>query len=247
VGGREERAAKTKKGMGMAFCNFKALEGLTLKEVEASITRYSRLSGPWLSQFDTFFCLTRSTATPQERITDLLDIVRGSGWNMNRQGQCSYITQSVKTGVISKAQVQDFWRVVDDLPDLQLRDFPGAAPEILRRIEASLDRIRRTICAWHSCAGTVCFVTKVILMFNWGQSPAFDTRVRSVLKLGNYMSTDELMQSLVEIGSWIGKFEADNGVQLDEFSTSIMNRECGRSLHPLPLGRSFDMLLFSLA
>jgi hypothetical protein len=61
------------------------------------------------------------------------------------------------------------------------------------------------------------------------------------------MSTDELMQSLVEIGSWIGKFEADNGVQLDEFSTSIMNRECGRSLHPLPLGRSFDMLLFSLA
>lgn len=165
---------------------------------------------------------------------------------LNRQGQCSNITQGVKTGGISQAQLQDFWRVVDDLPNLQLRDFPGAAKDILRRIEASLDRIRETLCAWHSCAGTVCFLTKVILMFNWGQSPAFDTRVRSVLKLRNHMSADELMRSLVEIGSWIGKFESANRVQLDEFSTSIMNRECGTSLLPLPLGRSFDMLLFSL-
>jgi hypothetical protein len=60
------------------------------------------------------------------------------------------------------------------------------------------------------------------------------------------MSTPELMQVLAEIGSWIGKFEANNGVLLDEFSTSVMNRECGRSLHSLPLGRSFDMMLFSL-
>jgi hypothetical protein len=230
----------------MAVCDFKVLEGLTLREVENSITRYSRLSGPWLSQFDTFFWVTRSTTTPRERITELLDIVRGNGWNMNRQGQCAHITQGVTTGVISKTQLQDFWILVDGLPDLHLRDLPNAAPKTLRRIETSLDGIRQTICAWHPCAGTVCFLTKVILMFNWGQSPAFDTRVRSVLKLRHCMSTPELMQVLAEIGSWIGKFEANNGVLLDEFSTSVMNRECGRSLHSLPLGRSFDMMLFSL-
>jgi hypothetical protein len=230
----------------MDICDFKSLDKLTLKEVDAAITRYSRLSGPWLSQFDTFFGVTRHTAAPKERITGLLDIVRYNKWNMNRQGQCEAITQGVKTGAISKAQLQDFWRLVDDLPDLHLRDFPRAAPEVRRRIEATLESIRRTIRDWHSSAGTVCFVTKVILMFNWGQSPAFDTRVRSVLNLGCYLSTGELMQALVDMGSWIGKFESDNGVLLDEFATNVMNREYGRSLHPLPLGRSLDMLLFSL-
>ena len=232
--------------MGMAVCDFRALQKLTLKQVEASITRYSSLYGPWLSQFDTFFGITRSTATPEARITELLDIVRGGGWNMNRQGQCAHITQSVKGGVISNTQLKNFWRVVDDLPGLSLRDLPDAAPVVLKGIETSLDNIRRTISGWHSSAGTVCFVTKVILMFNWGQSPAFDSRVRSVLEIAHYISTDKLMQALIEIGYWIRKFESDNGVLLDEFSTNVMNRACGRSLHPLPLGRSFDMLLFSL-
>ncbi len=232
--------------MGMAVCDFRALQKLTLKQVEASITRYSSLYAPWLSQFDTFFGLTRSTASPEARITELLDIVRGSGWNMNRQGQCTHITQSVKGGVISNTQLKNFWRVVDDLQGLSLRDLPGAPPVVLKRIESSLHNIRNTISGWHSSAGTVCFFTKVILMFNWGQSPAFDSRVRSVLKLGHHMSTEELMKSLVEIGSWIGKYESGNGVLLDEFSTNVMNRACGRSLHPLPLGRSVDMLLFSL-
>jgi hypothetical protein len=230
----------------MAVCDFRALQKLTLKEVEASITRYSSQSGPWLSQFDTFYWVTRSTSSPETRITELLNMVRGSGWNMNRQGQCAHITQSVRRGIITKAQLNDFWNMVDDLPGIHLRDLPGAAPAVLKRIEASLVKIRGTIGGWHACAGTVCFVTKVILMFNWGQSPAFDRRVRSVLKLGHCMTTDELMQALIEIGTWISKFESDNGVLLDEFSTNVMNRACGRSLHLLPLGRSFDMLLFSL-
>jgi len=230
----------------MAVCDFEALQKITLKEVEASIIRYTSQNGPWLGQFDTFYGMTRSTATPEARITELLDIVRGSGWNMNRQGQCAHIIQSVKAETISKVKLQDFWKMVDNLPDLNLRDLPGAAPVVLKQIEALVDNIRRTICGWHSCAGTVCFVTKVILMFNWGQSPAFDSRVRAVLKLGHYMSTDKLVQALAEIGSWIRNFEFDNEVLLDEFSTNVMNRTCGRSLRPLPLGRSFDMLLFSL-
>lgn len=232
--------------MGMAVCDFEDLQKITLKEVEASIIRYTSQNGPWLGQFDTFYGITRPTATPEDRITKLLDIVRGSGWNMNRQGQCAHIIQSVKAETISKVQLQDFWKMVDNLRYLNLRDLPGVAPVVLKQIEASVDNIRRTICGWHSCAGTVCFVTKVILMFNWGQSPAFDSRIRSVLKLGHYMSTDKLVQALVEIGSWIRNFEFDNEVLLDEFSTDVMNRACGKSLRPLPLGRSFDMLLFSL-
>ena len=230
----------------MPVCDFTALEELTLEQVEASITRYSRLSGPWLGQFDTFFWVTRLTATPQKRITELLDIVRSSGWNMNRQGQCKDVIQKIMTGAISKEQLQNFWREVDFLPDLPMRNFPNVAPEVLSGIESSLDSIRRTLRGWNSSAGTLCFVTKVILMFNWGQSPAFDTRVRSVLKVGSYLSTRDLVQALVEIGAWIRQFESDNGVQLNEFSTSVMNRECGRTFHSLPLGRSFDMLLFSL-
>jgi len=230
----------------MAVCDFKALQQLTLKEVDASITRYSSQYGPWLSQFDTFFGITRSTATPEERIIDLLNIVRGSGWNMNRQGQCAHIIQGVKGGVILKSQLKEFWKMVDGLPGLSLRDLPGADRTVLKGIEASLDNVRNAISGWHSSAGTVCFLTKVILMFNWGQSPAFDSRIRSVLKIAPYISTVKLVQAFLEIGYWIRNFESNNGILLDEFSTDVMNRACGRSLHPLPLGRSFDMLLFSL-
>jgi hypothetical protein len=230
----------------MSIYDFSAIKDLNLKDVEGSIGRYSKANGPWLRQFDTYFWQTRSRSNPQERLISLLEIVRGSGWNMNRQGQCTHITQGVKSGSISEDQLQEFWEVIDSLPDLKLRDFPYADPEILKRMKVSFDTMRRTLYKWHACAGTICFLTKVILMFNWGQTPALDTRVRSILRLKSEMSTAELMQLLIDIGYWIVRFEKDNGVQLDEFSTSIMNRECSRSLQPLPLGRSFDMIMFSL-
>lgn len=228
----------------MGICDFSSLKDISLREIEDSITRYCRLSGPWLSQFDSFYWGTR-LAGGRERLTQLLEIVRGSGWNMNRQGQCSRITQSIKTGSISRRDLEYFWSIVDDLPGIRLSDLPNLSEGKKERIAASIDRIRKTLSSWHQSAGTACFLTKVILMFNWGQTPAFDTRVRSVLKLGSNISTSDLMEVLVEIGVWIEEFEAGTGLLLDDFSTKIVNKH-REDLHPLPLGRSFDMLLFSL-
>lgn len=231
----------------MAVCNLKSLENLTLKDIEHSIVRYCG-EQIWIRQFNKYFWETRINTPPRKRTIELLNIVRGSGWNMNRQGQCAHITQSINSGLIPEARLRNFWEAVDALANSELRDLPLTDPDILQRAEASINSIRRTLNEWHPSAGTICFLTKVILMFNWGQTPAFDTRIRTVLQCKyNDMSTNELLRSLVKIGSWIVSFEKENEVQLDDFSTRIMNRELGLSLRTLPVGRSFDMLLFSLA
>ena len=84
-------------------------------------------------------------------------------------------------------------------------------------------------------------------MFNWGQSPAFDSRIRSVLTLPSDMSSSLLVAAFVEIGAWIKDFESQHGIRLDQLATSEMRQAGIESLSPLPLGRSFDMLLFSLS
>ena len=84
-------------------------------------------------------------------------------------------------------------------------------------------------------------------MFNWGQSPAFDTRIRNVLNVKNNISNKKLVEALIEIGIWIQNFESKYEIQLDKLATYEMNSQKSlESLNPLPLGRSFDMMLFLL-
>lgn len=231
----------------MSVCDFGLLHDLTLEDVKTSIKRYSSQYRPWLSQYDTFFGTTRSTATSDKRMVELLTIVRGSGWNMNRQGQCTHIIEEIQAERISREELECFWNTVDSLHSYVLRDMPDATIMLLRQIETSFDKIRKTLRGWHSSSDSLCFLTKVILMFNWGQSPAFDSRIRSILKLRCGMSNAALVAALVEIGVWIKDFESQHGICLDQLATSEMRQAGIESLSPLPLGRSFDMLLFSLS
>lgn len=231
----------------MSICNFGALNGLILKEVEDYIVSYSRKHGVWIRQFDEYFWITRISTAPRERMLILLSIVRGNGWNMNRQGQCEKISRDIEKGLILDEHLIEFWQTVDNLPNIQLRDLSIGDPAVLMQMDSSFNKIRKTLSNWHGSAGTICFLTKVILMFNWGQSPAFDKRVRSVLRLCNEIKIRELVRSFGEIGSWITKFERKIGINLDEFVTNTVRKVYGRSINPIPLGRSFDMLLFSLA
>jgi hypothetical protein len=177
----------------------------------------------------------------------LLETVRGSGWGMNRKGQCAHISDEIKSGRILKEKIESFWNKVDLLNKVRLRDLPNANQEQLKGIEVTFDNIRTTLREWHSSSDSLCFLTKVVLMFNWGESPAFDTRIRDVLKVKNNISSKDLVTTLMKIGVWIQKFESKYDIHLDELATNEMNSlDKFRELKPLPLGRSFDMMLFSL-
>ncbi len=231
----------------MGVCNFELLNSFTLESAKKAFRQYTSLKGFWSSQYDIYFNSTQISANPSDRLIKLLDIVRLDGWGMNRKGQCAHIISGIGSGKIAIKELEYFWRTVDSLPDVTLRDLPDVNCTILTRIEGSFDEIRRVLGGWHSSSDTLCFLTKVILMFNWGQSPAFDTRIRSVLKVNNFIGNKDLVRALVEIGVWIRNFESRNGILLDNLVTKEMIKQKNtNSLSPLPLGRSFDMMLFPL-
>jgi len=230
----------------MSLCNFSELDNVTLEAARESIRRYAQKNGLWVRQFNMFFQSIRKIASPEKRTVVLLSIVRDNGWNMNRRGQCAHILEEVSSERISRGSLEAFWGIVDDLPNVTLRDLPSVSRPLLEQLEASLGSIRKTLRSWHPSSDTLCFLTKVVLMFNWGQSPAFDTRVRSALKLPNDLSTEELVEALIEMGVWICDFESRNGVMLDQLATSEIRETNEASLGQLPLGRGLDMLLFSM-
>jgi len=231
----------------MGVCDFELLNSFTLESAKKALRQYTGGRGSWSSQYDIYFNSTQVLANPGDRLVKLLDIVRLDGWGMNRKGQCTHIISAIGSGKISNKELEYFWRTVYSLPDVTLRDLPDVNCTILTRIEGSFDEIRKVLGGWQSSAGTLCFLTKVILMFNWGQSPAFDTRIRSVLKVNNLVGNKDLVRALVEIGVWIRNFESRNGILLDNLATKeMMKQKNTNSLSPLPLGRSFDMMLFPL-
>lgn len=231
----------------MSVCDFRRLNTLTLDSARNSIRQYCLLPGPWLYQYDRYFESTRKTARPDIRLLELLETVRGSKWNMNRRGQCVNISDKIENGNISNGEIEQFWNTVDQLQDIQLRELPSASHAKIRQIELIFDGIRANLRKWHSSSDSLCFLTKVILMFNWGQSPAFDTRIRDVLNVQNNISSKYLMTALQEIGVWIQEFESKFDIQLDKLATNEMNSlNHFKELKPLPLGRSFDMMLFLL-
>lgn len=230
----------------MRLCDVNQLNNVTAEGVQESIRQYAQKNRLWVRQFDTFFQSVKKTASPEKRMVMLLTTVRDSGWNMNRKGQCAHIIEEVISQRISKAHLKTFWGTVDSLPRVTLRELPSASRSLMKQLETSFDDIRKTLKSWHQSSGTLCFLTKVVLMFNWGQSPAFDSRVRSALKLPNDLSAEELVESLFEMGSWICDFESNNGIKLDQLATVEIRQIDECALGPIPLGRSLDMLLFSM-
>ncbi|MGA8181800.1 MAG: hypothetical protein WB792_17205 [Desulfobacterales bacterium] len=230
----------------MSVISFEILNKLNLETAGKSIESYSTLNGPWLNQFDNFYNNTRLSASPLQRMTDLLNIVRYNGWNMNRQGQCGSILKDICTGIITDDQLCNFWDLVDKLPNLSLCELPCADKSVIDQLICSFTKLRYILSGWHSSAGSVCFLTKVVLMFNWGHAPAYDTRIRSILGVDNSVSDRDLIDSLVEIGIWLRYFETRFDVDFVKFSTDVMRQASGLELNQLPSGRSFDMMLFSL-
>jgi hypothetical protein len=180
-------------------------------------------------------------------MNDLLNIVRYNGWNMNRKGQCTVILKNIRNGIITDAQLRHFWGLVDNLPNVSLCNLPSADNSVIDLLMNSFTKLREILRGWHSSAGSVCFLTKVILMFNWGNTPAYDTRIRKVLGMKSDISDRELIESLVDIGRWLHSFERRFEINFELFSTDVMRKASGIELNALPSGRGFDMMLFSLS
>ena len=230
----------------MSVISFEILNKVNLKTAGKSIESYSTQNRPWLNQFDNFFNNTRLQASPVQRMTDLLNIVRYNGWNMNRQGQCASILKDIHTGIITDDQLCNFWDLVDKIPNLSLCELPGVDNSVIDLLIGSFTKLRKILSGWHSSAGSVCFFTKVVLMFNWGHTPAYDTRIRSILGVNNSISDKDLIDSLVDIGIWLRRFERQFDIDFVRFSTDVMRKASGLELKQLPSGRGFDMMLFSL-
>lgn len=229
----------------MSVCSFESINNLTLESAKKSLRTYCQNGVSGLIQYDKYYRTSRETAKADIRILALLELVRYGGWNMNRNGQCAHIIHEIKTGSISIDELERFWEVVDSLPNITLRDLPNTSREDIKQIELSFDVIRKKLRGWHSSADSLCFLTKVILMFNWGQAPAFDTRIREVLKVRNNLTSKDLIIALTEIGAWIRSFESKYDVRLDKLATEEMYMHANtNALNPLPLGRSFDMLVY---
>jgi hypothetical protein len=157
----------------MSLCNFSELNSVTLKDAQESIRRYAQKNGLWVHQFDMFFQSIRKTASPEKRTVVLLSIVRDNGWNMNRRGQCAHIIEEVTSERIQKESLEAFWGTVDSLSNVTLRQLPSASRSLLEQLEDSLGSIRKTLSSWHPSSNTLCFLTKVVLMFNWGAVSSF--------------------------------------------------------------------------
>ena len=229
----------------MSVISFGILNELNLEIAGKSIASYSTLNGPWLNQFDNFYNNTRRHASPAQRMNDLLNIVRYNGWNMNRQGQCVSILKDIRTGIIADDQLSHFWGLLDKLPNISLCELSCADNSIIDLLTSSFTKLREILSGCHSSAGSVCFLTKVVLMFNWGHTPAYDTRLRKILGVDSLISDKELTESLVEIGIWLRYFERRFGIDFDNFATDVMRKASGLELKPLPSGRGSDMMLFS--
>ena len=229
----------------MPVIRLEKLNQLNLDIAAKSIANYSTQNGPWLTQFDKFYNNTRVHASPVQRMNDLLNIVRYDGWNMNRQGQCAGILKKIRTGIISDAQLKHFWGLVDNLPNVSLCKLPLTDNSAIDLLIKSFTKLRETLSGWHSSAGSICFLTKVVLMFNWGNTPAYDTRIRKILGVKSSISDRELIESLVEIGTWLRNFERRFEINFEQFSTDVMREASRPELNLLPSGRGFDMMLFS--
>ena len=230
----------------MSVISFEELNKLNLEKAGKSIAKYSSDNDKWLHQYDIFFNKTRINTSPVQRMTELLSIVRYNGWNMNRQNQCSKIIKDIYSGKIKDYQLRHFWDLVDNLPPITLCQLSFAGDSVINLLNKSFTNIREILKSWHSSVGSICFLTKVILMFNWGHTPAYDSRIRKILCVKNSISEIELTQSLVEIGSWIHHFERRFCVNFETFATDVMRKESKLDLKTIPSGRCFDMMLFSL-
>lgn len=231
----------------MTICNLGSLENLTVESARTLLRQYIEAGRGAVRDYDGYFYWITPRLNPHDRFLKLLEIVRYGGWNMNRRSQCESIACQIRAGTTSLAEVKGFWGLVDTLPRIQLRDLPTASRNSIGNLERGLDAIRQTLRTWDPACGTLCFLTKVILMFNWGQSPVFDSVIQAKLQVASDISSKDLVVALQEIGAWIRSFESKTGVRLGDIAREeILQAKCGICRKPVPLGRSFDMLVYRL-
>jgi hypothetical protein len=199
--------------------------------------------GPqWVDQFDKYWNDTRVDLPNREKLINLLELVSGSGWNMNRNRRCDDVIKKIRDGRISEPDITKLFDLLDSLLGFELRKLhqmsTGEATVLCRNIQ----NIREHIASWNQSMRTICFLTKPILMFNWGETPALDSRVRSCIGVSNDLATDKYVAILQKVSR--GLLDIERQVGLLE---NIVKDELGRyglRVRDLPIGRAVDMVCF---
>jgi hypothetical protein len=231
----------------MFACDFADVDRfLERHSVAYALEGHLRSNSSWAREYADYWNIWR-LADPVQRMDKLLEIVRYNRWNMNRQGQCEKIQNGISRGEIGPYQLAAFWSCVDGLSRYRLREMPAYSPDQLAQMKGVLDGLLDTLCEWHPSAGTITFLSKVILMFNWGETPALDQRVRSVLGLRGQPLMSTYVEILKDLGSWVTQHERREGVRLDQQVTDYMVARLDGLLGEIPIGRALDMVLFPLA
>jgi len=164
---------------------------------------------------------------------------------MNRQGQCTAIINKINNGYICKTDIAKFWDLVDSLDHYSLKEIKNIKIDKKDKLINTLNKIRKTLKTWNRSAGTITFLTKPILMFNWGQSPALDMRVRKTLNLGNNITSYKFVDILETISNSILQYEEENNSKLDRIISNYINKNLSNIVNPIPIGRAFDMIAFN--
>jgi hypothetical protein len=231
----------------MSVCDFTKVDRfLKRHSVADALQGYLTGNRSWVREYTDYWNIWR-LADPVQRMNKLLRIVRYNGWNMNRRRQCETIENGISGGEIGRDQLAAFWISVDGLSRYRLREMPAYSPDQLAQMKGTLDRLLETLCEWHRSAGTITFLSKVILMFNWGQTPALDSRVRDVLGLRAQPPVSKYVDILKDLGGWVTQYERSEGVRLDQQVTDYMVAQLDEPLGEIPIGRALDMVFFPLA
>lgn len=162
---------------------------------------------------------------------------------MNRHGQCGDVIKKTRDGRISEPDITKLFDLLDSLLGFELRKLhqmsTGEATVLCRNIQ----NIREHIASWNQSMRTICFLTKPILMFNWGETPALDRRVRSSIGVSNNdLTTDKYVAILQKFSRRLLDIERQVGLL-----ENIVKDELGRyglRVRDLPIGRAVDMVCF---
>lgn len=247
VEGNEELVIE-EDGLNIATNKTKILECPNIikrEDVQKRVSNYIRYHRKWVIDFENFW-KCRFRLTPIKRLENLLKIVTINGWNMNRHNQCTFIKRKIQTNTITNDEIKEFWKILDDLNGINIRDLSESSKYYennKNKLVANIKDIIKILKNWNQRVDTITFVTKPILMFNWGQSPAFDKKVREQLKMRRYRyNAEEIFECLSNLGTWINNSEKENQFNLDETVSEVLSKN---KFSTVPTGRALDMILFT--
>lgn len=221
---------------------------ITQTDVAARVHAYLRANlqtTQWIRDYDRVYhdFGPSSGRSAAERLAEFADVARQHGWGMNRKGQCVTIRASLRT----TAGTVPAERILAAADDIRTELRPMEKPCDVALLTARIAVIQQELGRLHQSADTNCFVTKVVLMFGTGQSPAFDGRVARKLDIRTVrMTAAELSGWLIRLGEQARESSDACGSPLAQLVTNAVRAKLPTlSIREVPPGRAVDMLLFA--